>query len=487
MGSMRAMGKMGVRAAAMLLLFSVTAFAEQRFPPPDFEGGHQLPITSTPAARAIAFQYLDVAVLVGALGLALWLIYRTRSRKGLTALSIFSVAYFGFCRKGCICAIGSVQNVALGLFDPHYALPLSAIAFFLAPLVVALFAGRAFCSAVCPHGAIQDLVLIKPVKVPAWLEHALGLIPYFFLGAGMIFAATGSAFVICRFDPFVPFFRFSGSTALLALGAAFLAVGMFVGRPYCRFLCPYGALLAMASSLSKWRVRVTPDTCTQCRLCEHSCPYGAMREPASDSANPRELGADRKRLGGLLLLLPVLIALGGFAGSKLGPAACRVDRTVHLAEHYAANQKAPIQNGVATPEALELQRAEKNPEELLAAALAIRHRFTLAGWLFGAWVGLVIGAKLILLSVRQNRTDFEPDRAACYACARCFESCPSELLRIGIELTRHPKAVEHHITTRRYREPDGVMCRAPASCSACGAPPLWEKTLISHRATNSTL
>src|SRR5215510_15844713 len=31
-----------------------------------------------------------------------------------------------------------------------------------------------FCAGVCPHGALQDLLLIKPLKVPAWLQHALG-------------------------------------------------------------------------------------------------------------------------------------------------------------------------------------------------------------------------------------------------------------------------------------------------------------------------
>ena len=60
------------------------------------------------------------------------------------ALSIFSLLYFGFWRKGCVCAIGSVQNVALALFDPGYAVPLGVAAFFVLPLAFALFAGRAF-------------------------------------------------------------------------------------------------------------------------------------------------------------------------------------------------------------------------------------------------------------------------------------------------------------------------------------------------------
>jgi formate hydrogenlyase subunit 6/NADH:ubiquinone oxidoreductase subunit I len=45
---------------------------------------------------------------------------------------------------------------------------------------------------------------------------------------------------------------------------------------------------------------------------------------------------------------------------------------------------------------------------------------------------LVIGAKLISLSLRRQRGDYEPDRGACVACARCVEYCPNELSRRGV-------------------------------------------------------
>jgi len=61
----------------------------------------------------------------------------------------------------------------------------------------------------------------------------------------------------------------------------------------------------------------------------------------------------------------------------------------------------------------------------------MRQRFWLACVLFGGWAGLVISLKLVSLSLRTRRTDFEPDRGACFACARCFRSCPQELIRIG--------------------------------------------------------
>ena len=420
---------------AAALLFSVltsVAVAEQRFPPPEFESGHQLPVATTPAARAVLFQYLDVAVLAVCLGVASWLIYKRRSRKGLVALSIFSLLYFGFWKKGCVCAIGSLQNVSLALCDRSYAVPIGVVAFFVLPLLLALFAGRSFCAGVCPHGALQDLVLLKPVKVPPWLEQALSVLPYIYLGAGVLFAATGSAFIICQYDPFVPIFRMSGRSLMVLSGAALLLLGVFVGRPYCRFLCPYGALLKLGSMVAKWRVRVTPDYCTQCRLCEASCPFGAMREPQASSADAQALAKDRRRLAWMLALLPVLLVGGGWLGHQFGAPASRLHPTVSLADQLVRAEGTVPNLGPQSPDDLALERARQTPKEILTEAAGIRHRFDIGGWIFGAWVGLVIGAKLISLSVRRKRTDYEPDRGDCFACARCFEYCPNELVRRGL-------------------------------------------------------
>ncbi len=414
-----------------MLLLAWVVGADQRFPPPDFESGYRIPSPTTPAARQLWRQYADAGVLLAALGLAVWLIYKKRSRRGLFWLSLFSLAYFGFFRRGCICAIGSPQNIVYALFNPDYAVPVTALIFCFAPIVAALFAGRAFCAGVCPQGALQDFMLIKPVTVPLWLEQALSVVPYIFLGAGLIYAGTGTGFVICRYDPFVPLFRLSGGSFILTLGAAFLLAGMFVGRPYCRFLCPYGGLLKLAALASKWRVRVTPDTCTQCRLCEQSCPFGAMREPAPPAAGPQALGAARSRLGWLLALVPVLVIAGAWAGAKLSPAAAQLHPAVALAERYVRQQSAPAQYGPMTPEALSLQRAAENPATILKEAADLRARFDLACWLFGGWIGLVIGLKLVALSLLPGRTDYEPDRGACFACARCFTACPNERVRLG--------------------------------------------------------
>jgi polyferredoxin len=415
-----------------LICWLSSAFAEQRFPPPEFEGGHQLPITVTPPARAIVLQYLDVAVLFGALALTTWLIYKRRARKAVLGLSIFSLLYFGFWRKGCVCSIGSLQNVALALFPNGYAIPASVIAFFVLPLVTALFFGRTFCAAVCPHGALQDLVLLKPLKVPAWLEQGLSVLPFVYLGAGVLFAATGSTFLICQYDPFVPIFRMNGRVLMVLAGVALVLLGVFVGRPYCRFLCPYGALLKMAGAVSRWRVRVTPNFCTQCRLCESSCPFGALRQPELNQSRTQDLARDRRRLGWLLLLLPALVCGGAFVGRIFSDTASMVHPTVALASRFVREGSIRADyRGPSSADQLAIERVRQAPEGLLANAAVIRSKFRPAATIFGGWVGLVIGLKLISLSLWRKQTDYEPDSGACLACARCFESCPNELARRG--------------------------------------------------------
>ncbi|MEI6033870.1 MAG: 4Fe-4S binding protein [Verrucomicrobiae bacterium] len=407
--------------------------ATQRFPPPEFtESGHVLPGLGAPLPRGPWLESLDVAVLLAALALAAWLALRLRSRPGLAVLGIFSVLYFGFWRKGCICSIGSIQNIAQGLADSSFGVPAAVLAFGLAPLAFALLFGRVFCSSVCPHGALQDLVLLRPVTVPPWLEHGLRLVPYSYLGIATIFAAAGGGYLICEYDPFVSIFRLGGSIGIVACGIGLLAIGMFVGRPYCRFLCPYGALLSLASRVSKWRVHVTPTPCSQCRLCEQSCPFNAINLP-DINAPSRTVRADKRRLAAMILLLPALLAAGGWLGGEAGKSMARSHRTASLAERVYLEESGGAQGTAHASETFRATGAAA--ENLYAEARAVRDRYVLAGRLCGAWIALVAGAKLIALAARRKLDGYEADQSRCVACARCFPACPnrasSEVAKAG--------------------------------------------------------
>ena len=408
---------------AFFLLPCTFASAVERFPPPDFESGYVQPTPTAPGPRQTVYEYIDTLVLFATLILSTFLVLKTRKRRAIFVMMIFSLIYFGFWRKGCVCSIGAIQNVALSFFDPNYAVPITITLFFLLPLVFTLFFGRTFCAAVCPLGVIQDLVLLRPTSLPQWLENGLRLFAYVYLAAAVLFAATGSAFIICRYDPFVSFFRLSGSFNMLILGACFLFIGMFIGRPYCRFICPYGVILRQLSRISKWKVTITPDDCINCRLCEDSCPFGAIKIPTEDWP-AHDYNKSKRRLMFLIILLPILVLSFGWIGSVLRPVTSRVHATVRLADRIYLEETGQEEG---TTDASNAFRATgKEIKELYAEALAIQSRFGLGGWLSGGFVGLVIALKLIGLSLRRRRTDYEADRAGCLACGRCFEYCPKE-------------------------------------------------------------
>ncbi len=413
--------------ALALLIFAAAAAAEDRFPRPDFESGYVRPTPEKPQPRAGVMEYVDVAVLAAALLLASYVALRLRSRRALFVVMIASLGYFGFYREGCVCSVGAIQNVALALADP-YALPLSVLLLFVLPLAATLLFGRTFCAAVCPLGAVQDIVLLRPMKVPRAAEHALGLLPYVYLGTAVLFAATGSAFIICRYDPFVAMFRLDGKMAMWVLGLCVLLIGVFIGRPYCRYACPYGVILRHFSRLAKWHVTITPDECVKCRLCEDACPFGAILEPTPEIAHgSRRRG--KRVLAGLIVLLPVLVAAGGWLCWLAREQLARVHPTVRMAERVRLEALEEAEKlGSDLSEAF--AHTGGAAEQLYDRARQVNRRFAVGSGALGGFLGLVFGLKLIQLSVRRKRVDYEADRATCVACARCFRYCPREQLRL---------------------------------------------------------
>ena len=410
----------------ILILVFASAFPDvvQRFPKPDFKSGYTQPVMTTPAPRSMFWEYFDVFMLVLTLALASYFSLKKRSRSYLFILMLISLAYFGFWREGCVCSIGSIQNVTLALADSSYAIPLTVIAFFVLPLLFTLFYGRGFCAAVCPLGAIQDAMVIKPVKVPGWLEGALRFLPYLYLGFGVLFAATGAGFIICQYDPFVGFFRFGATFNMLLLGISLLLLGTVVARPYCRYLCPYGILLNWMSRFSRKNISITPSECTNCRLCEESCPFGAIHRPATDS-ELKEKSPGTKQMTILILTIPLFVIAGGWGVSQMHIPLSRQHFTVSLAEEIR------MENSGARAETTEITRtfrASGQPTtDLLAQADMIVSRFYTGSWLLGGFLGLVIALKLIGLSIRKKRIEYSADNGDCLSCGRCFSYCPFEL------------------------------------------------------------
>jgi len=416
-------------ALVLLCPLLVLSQVQERFPKPDFQSDYIQPDLLTPGPRAMALEYMDIFMLVAALSLATYFAHKQRSRRNIFLLMVFALAYFGFYRKGCVCSVGAIQNVGLALFNPAYVIPVSVIVFFVLPLVFALFYGRTFCAAVCPLGVIQDAVVLKPANVPEWLASLLGVFPYIYLGLAVLFAATGAGFIICQYDPFIGFFRFGADFNMVIFGFSMLLLGTVVARPYCRFLCPYGVLLNWMSRLSKRHVKITPDECNNCRLCEESCPFGAIKK-ADDETLPISRESDVKRMAAIFVLLPVVVFGSSWIGSRLDIPLSRLHPTVSLAEEVL------LENSGKRTEMTDATKAfrasGKASEELFTEARSIQNQFHKGGWILGGFIGLILCLKLIGLFIRRRQLEYDVDKGMCLSCGRCFAYCPYEQVRLGL-------------------------------------------------------
>jgi len=408
---------------AFYLLPSHLSAQQQRFPKPEFESGYEQPSTVTPEPRALSLEYFDVLVLLVVLSLVTWLILKKRSRQGVLWVSIFTLIYFGFYRNGCICPIGAIQNVTLSFADPAYAISLTALLFFLLPLAFTLFFGRTFCAGACPLGAIQDLIIIKPISLPKWLNKTLGLIPYIYLSLAVLFAATGTDFIICRYDPFVGIFRMDAKFLMVVLGISFLLVGMFVARPYCRFFCPYSVLLSWMSRFSKRHLTITPSKCIQCKLCSNSCPFDAIDYP-TDEKEVVKSGLGPKRFITYALLIPLWIAAGVFVGERSHTFLSKANNDVYLAELLISNPE--IKNDPDNIDVQTFLASGKTMETLVEEADLIRQEFYYGSMIAGGFIGLVIGMTLLNTVVFRKRQDYVPHKGNCLSCGRCMDYCPVE-------------------------------------------------------------
>jgi polyferredoxin len=417
-------------ACALLSLAGAAEASPRRFPRPEFESGYVQPTTTTPEARLQWLEYADVLVLLVTLSVASYLALKARSRRGLWLLSLFSILYFGFWRGGCVCPVGAIQDVVAAIADRTFVLPVTVLVIFLMPLVFAWMFGRTFCAAVCPLGAIQDVVLWRPIRLPASVSAVLGLFPFIYLGLAVLMAATGARYVICRYDPFIPIYRMGGDLDVIVLGVSLLVLGLFVGRPYSRFLCPYGVLLNWISKTSVRHVTISPTDCIGCRLCEQACPFDSIRVPGvEDKAGGGEPRVKaRSRLVLLLGLLPVMVAAGAGAGWIAYKPLARSHATVSLSDRIRMEDAGQVKGLTVESEAF--RATARSTVDLHREALAIEAGFRRGTMVLGVFLALVVGVKLIALSVRRVSGGYSIDRGSCLSCARCFQFCPREHERL---------------------------------------------------------
>ncbi len=155
-------------------------------------------------------------------------------------------------------------------------------------LAMAFLLRKAFCSWLCPVGTISEYLwqlgrkLFKHnFRLPRWLDIGLRGLKYFLLGFFAWAVSTMAAPEILSFlrSPYgliadvkmLNFFRHIGETGLIVLGVLIVA-SVLVQNFWCRYLCPYGALLGLAALFSPLRIRRNESACIDCAKCAKACP-----------------------------------------------------------------------------------------------------------------------------------------------------------------------------------------------------------------------
>ncbi|MCF7801220.1 MAG: 4Fe-4S binding protein [Candidatus Marinimicrobia bacterium] len=159
---------------------------------------------------------------------------------------------------------------------------------FLAIVAISLLFGKTFCSWLCPIGFLSEMiaevgekVLGRRLKMPRWLDYPLRSLKYLLLAffAVSIFTmslAALKAFLDSEYNIVadIKMYHWFANLSGVGLGViAFLLVASFFYRGFwCRYLCPYGALLGVTSLLSPNKIKRNPVSCIDCGLCAKACP-----------------------------------------------------------------------------------------------------------------------------------------------------------------------------------------------------------------------
>ncbi len=201
------------------------------------------------------------------------------SGKGIAFLS--SASLHAICPFGGVVSLYQFATTGTFVQKVHEA---SFVLMIIGFLLAVLF-GPVFCGWVCPLGTIQEWFagigrrIFKKRRynhfIPAKVDRVLRYLRYVVLAWVIYMTAISGKLIFESVDPYFAMFNFwSGEVAiggLIVLGLT-LVGSIFVERPWCKYACPYGAVLGLTNLFRVFSIRRTPSTCTSCGACDITCP-----------------------------------------------------------------------------------------------------------------------------------------------------------------------------------------------------------------------
>jgi polyferredoxin len=234
-----------------------------------------------PVRILIQFCYLLFSLWLGLQLLQFVRYIRSEGQSGLSSHPAGVEAFLPI--SGLMGAISWVRDGSINSIHP------AAVVIFVTVLVGSLLLRRSFCSWICPVATLSECswklgftFFRRTLHPPVWLDVPLRAIKYLllvFFIYSMAWAMSPEAlksFINSDYHKLADVrllnFFLHISPLALAIFLTLTLLSLLLRNPFCRYLCPYGALLGLFAILSPIRVTRDSDHCVSCAVCNRVCP-----------------------------------------------------------------------------------------------------------------------------------------------------------------------------------------------------------------------
>jgi polyferredoxin len=185
--------------------------------------------------------------------------------------------------------IAGLMNVRYLIATGHIpAIHPAAMVLFLIFTAMSLIMKRAFCSWLCPVGTLSEYLwkagrklFGRNLVLPRWLDIPLRSVKYLLMAFFLVIVGNMTAVALEDFmaQPYgivadvkmLHFFLRMSSTGLIVV-LVLLLLSVFIKNFWCRYACPYGAVMSLASLASPLKIRRDEESCISCGKCAKACP-----------------------------------------------------------------------------------------------------------------------------------------------------------------------------------------------------------------------
>jgi len=229
--------------------------------------------------------YVQLGVFLLTVGIGIHFFIYVHQAAGEGAITVSRPAGVeGFLPIGAL--MGWKLFLLTGIWDPVHPAAMVILGFAAA---ISLGLRKSFCGWFCPVGTLSEWLWKAGRKLfginynlPPWLDFPLRSLKYLLLAffVWTIFSMSRLAILAFLQGPYYKMsdvkmlFFFTQMSTITAVSLISLAlVSLVVRNFWCRYLCPYGALMGLLSLFSPTRVQRNPETCIDCKRCSEVCPY----------------------------------------------------------------------------------------------------------------------------------------------------------------------------------------------------------------------